>query len=152
MASDIPAVAESERLERILERKKRFLVNGKQFAFPRRIKDLIYYRYERKQNTKGWVYRVFCSCLKIEPIRTAFDASKIKRFKVSVYRKALEFSRNQALDNFDRKLRQSSKGNVFENNYLAFRQICFREKIDLQVRESDSKNIYIKHLKKQKYG
>lgn len=152
MASDIPAVAESVRLERIIERKKRFLVNGKQFAFPRRIKDLIYYRYERKQVTKGWVYRVFCSCLKIKPSCSPFDASKIKRFKVSIYRKALDFSRKQALDNFDRKLRQSSKEVVFENNYLAFRQVCLREKSDLQARESDSKNLYIKHLKKQKYG
>lgn len=152
MATDIPAVAESVRLERIIERKKRFLVNGNHFAFPRRIKDLIYYRYERKQVTRGWVYRVFCKCLKIKPSRSPFDASKVQRFKVPIYRKALEFSRNQALDNFDRKLRQGSKEDVFENNYFAFRQICLREKSDLLARESDSKILYIKHLKKQKYG
>lgn len=148
MASDIPAVAESERLERILERKKRFLVNGKQFAFPRRIKDLIYYRYERKQNTKGWVYRVFCSCLKVKPLRTAFDASKIKRFKVPVYRKALDYSRIKNNSDFDSKLRQSSKKHGKPFSFEAFRSVCLYEEFDRCSRAKESDIIYKKHLKK----
>lgn len=140
-----------ERLQAIVDRKKRFLVSGQQFAMPRQIKELIYY--ERiKIFQRNWVYRVLQKLPRIKNgLRLKACITRALR-TLPLYREALDFERESNIADFGRKLRQGSKGNTFEANRRYFRKVCITEENVRKERETRSELLYKKSLKKQKYG
>lgn len=73
--------------DELIRRSKTLIVNGVKFPMPRRLKELIYYE-------------------------STFDSKGFRKLrKIPVYSMALARTRARDLENFDRQLRESSKGN-----------------------------------------
>lgn len=151
MARDFAGYELALRYEAIIDRKKRFLVAGQQYAMPRQIKKLIYY--DRKRFLyRSWVFRVLQKLPRIkEGLRLKSGSTCTERVS-PLYRAALAFERERNNIDFMRKLRKDSKMDIFEDNYKHFRSVCFSEERDRKARDEAAKNLYINQLKMQKYG
>lgn len=138
-------------MQAIIDRKKRFLVDGQQFAMPRQVKELIYYD-RRKILHRNWVYRVLLKFPRIKDGVRLRSRSTCALQSKPIYRQALALEREQNNLCFDRKLRKSSKADPQSLPYRHFRAVCHFEEVEREARSESSKILYQKSLKKQKYG
>lgn len=127
------------------------MVAGQQFSMPRSIKKLIYY--DRKTIHSGnWAFRVCRKFFRVKKTSGLPQKFKVSYRPLPIYRQALDFARMQNYNDFVRKLRSGAEMDGFKIPRSHLYAVCSSEEIDRKNRESDATKIYLKSLKKQKYG
>lgn len=96
--------------------------------------------------------RRYCRILKFGAPRRLQACAKVSYRKIPIYRQALARQRERDYQDFIKTLRKNSSLVYEPSNRIRLQQICNREKVSLEERESSQQKQYLKHLKKQKYG
>lgn len=150
---------ENLRLEEIIKRKNKFVVNGKQFPIPRAIRREIFYEKHYLEPNELRIYgngearRFVAPWNESLSARQVFRSKKRLRFPdtpLPLYRKALDYEGNLYHESALTKLRQDSKTHAD----LSFRQLCQGlqgfELASCSIRESFAEASYTDSLKSQK--
>lgn len=114
-------------LREVSERKKRYIIDGKNFPLPRKYHDKIFYEYSN-----------------------SIVAHKKDRIRSDLYAKTLAFEREQYLATFSAQLRKNSKENLDSMDYRAICKILEDEETALEVRVESAKEYYYSAIKKEK--
>lgn len=96
--------------------------------------------------------RHYCRIFQFGAPRRLQACAKVTYRKIPIYRQALARARECDYQDFIEKLRKNSSLDYEPSGRARLQQICNREKISLEQRESTQQKQYLKHLKKQKYG
>lgn len=114
-------------LREVSERKKRYIIDGKNFPLPRKYHDKIFYDYSE-----------------------SIKVGKKDRLRSDLYSETLAFERAEYLAAFVAQLRKRAQAKLDTIDYLAVCAILEDEKFALEDRASAAKEYYYSAIKKEK--
>lgn len=114
-------------MREVSERKKRYIIDGKNFPLPRKYHDKIFYDYT-----------------------DSIVAYKKDRIRSDLYAQTLAFEREQYLVSFSAQLRKNSEEKLDSVDYRAICKILEDEDFALEVRVESAKEYYYSAIKKEK--
>lgn len=114
-------------MREVSERKKRYIIDGKNFPLPRKYHDKIFYEYS-----------------------TSTQIGKKDRLRSGLYAETLAFERAEYLAAFVAQLRKRAQEKLDAIDYLAVCKILEDEDFALEERASAAKEYYYSAIKKEK--
>lgn len=142
LATDLKDQSKEVRFREILDRKKSLVIDGSRFPLPRRISDKFFrkplgvYKYDYVNEETG------------EVTQRSFR----KDVRTSLSYQVSDFARDRYIALFSEKLRAYSEAHPDSSDCALILEILSDEKMDIESRVLRARQIYLQHLKKQRYG